>query len=446
MTHKTGRKPNHYTTTWGEEIKGLCLRPQKGRPGRFFPVGKSNVTFGSATDESRAIHRFRLWQAQQGDGPKATSEPIRRIIEAQRFDDMESYEAPGEQFDERLNGDNSLSVELHLERRRLRRLILTNPRQAAIELDIPHLQFYPEMPDAPNFTLIDLGEHYLENKRNKQGIPLNAKHKKNSRKWWKDFCETVNVKYARDLSTEHITTYYDKVMAAFDKGMSASYVQGRFIKVKAILNWGILKTKDAGDCRRARDFCGILEAPQSEVNPCPIDPADFRKLLANADTTMKAILLFGLNAAMHNGEVAKTLKADIDLDARTLVARRTKTRAPRVAWLWKRTVDAIRQYQKENPHESKFLFVSMTGNGITGERIRQRMVSLRNRAKLPDTVVYDGLRDAAYGVAEEVDSERARFLAGHKTGESDKYVLRNAAGERMQKCCNAIEEHFFPTE
>lgn len=62
---KRGREPKHYKTTDGEMIVGL-RRDKKS--GRFYPVGKGSPNFG--TEEARSIHRFRVWQAEQGKEPK----------------------------------------------------------------------------------------------------------------------------------------------------------------------------------------------------------------------------------------------------------------------------------------------------------------------------------------------------------------------------------------
>lgn len=418
MTHKRGRKANEYQTSWGEKIDGLCLRQSKTRRPRFYPTGKSQPCFG--VDEKKAVHKFRLWQAEQEPDNDYHSPVVdQSILGIMAFDEAREY---------------------------YRHLILIDPKRAALELDVPHLAFYPVTPDKPQFTLAELGIAALDAKRNKKtGAKLVEKYRKTSLGLWNEFCEHVDVTYVRDLTSEHIKTYRAKVMAKFDQGLKAPYVTSRFIQVKSILRWGIKETEDKIACREALDLCANFESLQSEVNPSPIDPAHFAKLLNHADTSTKAILLLGLNCAMHNGEVGKTLKVDIDLDKRTLVARRSKTRAPRVAWLWKRTVDAIRKYQKENPHHSPFLIVSGRGRGVTSGTIQQRIVTLRRKAKLPETVTFEGLRDAAYGAAEEIDSVRAKFLTGHPAdGQSDKYVLRQADGDRIKACCNAIENHFFP--
>lgn len=127
-------------------------------------------------------------------------------------------------------------------------------------------------------------------------------------------------------------------------------MRNRFSKIKAVFNFGLERCdeKDKAELRRVLDLCMILKWPEEVSDPAPIAPADFEKLLAVAKTREKAILLLGMNACMHSGETA-VLKADIDLDERTLSIRRSKTSRPRVAWLWQRTVDAIRAYLKRQP-------------------------------------------------------------------------------------------------
>ncbi len=128
------------------------------------------------------------------------------------------------------------------------------------------------------------------------------------------------------------------------------------------------------------------------------------------------------------------------LPGNALAARRTKNRRPRAAALWRTTVDAIRAYQALKPHQSKYLFVARTGNTVD---VRQLFMTLRKKGGLPKTLTFEGLRDAALTAAEEEDVHYAKFVAGHKTGMSDRYVLRQAKNKRVVACCEAIERHFF---
>lgn len=407
MTRKRGRPPKHYQTSWGQIIIGLSLR----KSGRFYPTGRSDVSFGS--DERLAVHRFRRWEQSNGK-----LEPLPDLAVS------------------------SLGSYLNF-RDQIRSMILTDPKQAAIELDIPELANLPPKPDKPQYSLAELGEQYLARKRNKQGRRLDKKHASNAERWWTEFLRLAGVTHAREITSEQVKRYDETILGRFDRGMSPAYVRSRFVQVRAILNWGIQHTEDKIELRRVHDLTAILKAPAETVDPKPVSVADFRKLLDHAQTRERAILLLGLNAAMHNGEVASVKMADIDLKARTLATRRTKTSVPRAATLWARTVKAIRDYLKESPHKSEFLFVSRTGARMNGEAIRQRIVTIRNRAKLPQSVTFEGLRDGAYTVAIAVDAHHAKLLAGHKTGESDKYVLRQADNPKIIACCEAIERHYF---
>ena len=75
------------------------------------------------------------------------------------------------------------------------------------------------------------------------------------------------------------------------------------------------------------------------------------------------------------------------------------------------------------------------------ERFRQCYKALRAKTGVEST--FEGFRDAAYTVMSEVDHHHARYVAGHKVGESDKYVLRQASNKNVIACCEAVEKHFF---
>ena len=452
-----GRPAKHYTTSWGETISGLSQRAN----GRFYPVGRSDISFGN--DELIAINKYRRWLKENG-GEHTPGKGVlvpydENTLKALFPDDRipiggdRMTRAELEQwFKMNPPGDGQMMVTTEIlrayERNRIRHLILTDPKQAAAEMDIAHIAWYPEKPEKLQWNLAELCEYYLTNKRSRSGERLDKKHQKNSARWWKDFLDCIGVNEVRDISFSMIKKFYDQIMGRFDaKNLSADSVRLRFAKVKTVFKYGMDqagKKQDKHELRRVLDMCAILQAPASISHPRPIDPSDFRALLEAAGVRERAVLLLGLNAAMHAGEVSNTLKSDVNLKKRKLESRRSKNAQPRVAWLWKRTVDAISDYQKKQGlNHSDYLFVSRTGRPLSGESIRQLMVTLRKQAALSKDVTFEGLRDAAYGIAEQVDAHHAKFIAGHKTGMSDKYVLRQADNPCVKDCCNAIEKHFF---
>lgn len=416
MTRRPGRSAKHYVTTWGETITGLCLRAS----GRFYPVGKNSPAFGS--DEGLAIVKFRKWQSEQG------------TIQPEPLDDLEITGA-------------QIRHAIEQEKQRIRHLLLHDPKQASVELNIPHLAHHPATPDRPAMTLSDLGEYWKSNARNKQGKKLADKHVGNTLRFWTEFVDCVDVEYVRDITGDLMQKYHDEVIAAFDGGMSPSYVRGRFTAIKTIIGYPMKRTEttdaDRAEYRRVLDLCQSLIPPADVTDPKPISVTDYKALLDKADVREKAVLLLGLNCAMHLGEVAGVELSGLDLDAGTYSGRRSKTSHPRVAKLWSRTVDAIREYQELRKGKSPYLFVSQRGDKVSGETLRQRIVKLRKEAKLKDTVTFEGLRDIAYTIAEGIDAHHAKILAGHKTGISDNYVLRAADNPKIVEICEAIEKHFF---
>lgn len=453
MKRKRGRPSKRdYVTSWDEKIEGAYM----GADGRLRPIGRSTPAFGG--DEATAVHRFRKWLAAQDEKPKPHV-PVALPSSIDAFDQtvdhlrgfrgkLDIHVNNPEHPREILTDFQGLRT---LFRDYFRNLILTEPKRAAAELDVEHLAWYPPRPDKPQFSLLELHDFYLKNKRNRQGKTLAKKHKENSARWWSEFMRIVNVDQYRALTLASVRKYRDAIMSRFDKPsedperFSASSVRNRFAKIKAVFNFGLQECdeKDKDDIRRVLDLCLVLKAPAEEFNPRPIPVDAFKELLAVAKPREKAILLLGLNCCMHSGEVAQTLRADVDTRSGTLAARRTKNRRPRAAALWRRTVDAIRAYQALKPHQSRYLFVARTGSPVD---VRQLFMTLRKNAGLPKTLTFEGLRDAVLTSAEEEDVHHAKFVAGHKTGMTDRYVLRQATNKRVVACCEAIERYFFGSE
>ena len=107
---------------------------------------------------------------------------------------------------------------------------------------------------------------------------------------------------------------------------------------------------------------------------------------------------------------------------------RGKTGVPRVAVLWRRTVEAIKAYQAEARHESSYLFVGRTGQPYDGNHVGRNFRRIRSEAGVPDDVEFAHIRDGAYSAAfnaDGVEEKHAKVLAGHRSGMSDAYVKRN---------------------
>lgn len=440
----------------GERVVGLKRRPN----GRFYAAANPNKMFG--TDPALAIHRFRQWEAEQGKQPKPVV-PVKMPSSIDALDVAVGYAGKDEPRRRMIPstwspGEITTDVESlrWQERSRLRELLLTDPRQAAIEFDIPHLADYPAKPKAPKMTLEQLGETYVTTKRNKRtGKPICPQEQRESRKFWREFLNVVDVRHTRHVTEEHVQAYHDWVMRGFDAGRSAPWVGHRFGKVKTVLNFGVTKNIDRDECKRLLTCCSILEPPTaSDPNPQPISPEDFHALLKVADVRQKAMLLTALNLCLHSSELVIATD-ELDLKKGVYVSSRTKTGVARCAVLWKATIRAIKAFRKAKPNPSEFLYLSRTGTPLTGKAVRRMFGSVREKAGLDDIaheandgtkrfcLEFNHIRDGAFTHATDsgIPWEHAKVLAGQRTSMADRYIKRNAE-QLTGDCCKAIAKFY----
>ena len=127
----------------------------------------------------------------------------------------------------------------------------------------------------------------------------------------------------------------------------------------------------------------------------------------------------------------------------TVLFERNKKKTPRVAVLWQRTIDALRDFEAASPNRSPFLFITRRKTPYSAETMMQWFQSLRETAGVPH-VQFSHIRDGAYTAAvnsPDTTEKACKLLAGHSCGESDAYARRNAEGVR--KAVEAIDRAYF---
>jgi integrase len=322
-----------------------------------------------------------------------------------------------------------------------RELILKNPARFAERVGIPEIGFLQDLrPPEKSLTLTSIGELYVGKKRR-----ISTHWKRKQSRYWEEFRKAVGVKTVREIEIEDLRRYHDKVWSdAETSDLSPTYISHRLQAVRTILRHALKQGRDQEQLRRVLDLSAIFELPKKNgANPCPIRPEDFHKLLDVSPPKWRAILLLSLNAALYPSEVAAVKKSNIDLTARTMTMRRGKTGVARIACLWDRTVQAIREYQKAEPHQSEFVFVNMNGVPYDANHVTRNYRRRREAAELPVGVTFDQIRDGSYTSAVEsgCDLTEAKALAGHRTGIADHYLLRRPT--LVRNACAAIERAYF---
>jgi integrase len=175
------------------------------------------------------------------------------------------------------------------------------------------------------------------------------------------------------------------------------------------------------EINKALSYLVLLRPNESTVtlNPKPIEPADWKKLLSASTGDDTAMLLLMLNCALYLQEVIM-LKWD-DIRDGCLVTRRKKTeRCIRVGVLWQETRKAIEAMK----HCGPYIFYGYAAAPLGIKGAERRFRTLRDAAKVH--VTSSMLRDGAYTacVAANVTSDLCRLFVGHRSGIADHYVLR----------------------
>jgi integrase len=324
----------------------------------------------------------------------------------------------------------------------------------AAQTGIPELAYLDRLrPSDASLPLSEVSDLYF-NKRKKK---ITKNTRRDNERYWKEFVDLIGVERITEITAEHIRNYHDTIYDQYERhDRSPDFVSHKFGAVKTILNNATKHGRDLDELHRVLTICRMLQPPdKDDENPQPIERKHYHKLLKAADSLSdcraKAILLVMLNACMKPEAVRTLWKDEVDLAKGTLVTRRKKKgKVIRAAVLWKRTIQAIRKYQKEHAHEAETLFANDNGDtfGGSSQAIRKIFNKLRDKAGLPNTVKAEHVRDGAYTAAsadeKEEDLGKSRILAGHDVGISDKYIRRHP--EIVTGVCRQVEKAYFASK
>jgi integrase len=169
------------------------------------------------------------------------------------------------------------------------------------------------------------------------------------------------------------------------------------------------------------------KARKKQPKPMPIE--HFRTLLDAAKNESKlayALFLSAANFALHGKEAADLKHSDINLDTLELNSSRSKSGVTRVAIIWQETARAIKEFQQsdENNHHPDYVFVNGDGKPMNIHKLNRLVRKLRKAAHLPDTIVFDGIRDMTRTAMGAENLLAAKWVMGHSTGEDDTYAFR----------------------
>ena len=320
------------------------------------------------------------------------------------------------------------------------------PDLAAQKLRIPQIATLKSLHLPPEPLLISTIIREYETKN-----PRKGKSKKEALAPFHALIKFSQAVKVEDLTTEVLQRWKAHIEETID---GADTRAAYYSRVRGVIRFGLKVGMNSKQIEETLMRMHVLwtPAPRGHVNPTPISPEDYCKLLKAGGDKWRAWLLCGLNLCMHLDEVCQVKWAELDLNRGTYASIRTKTqrkRIPQAATLWPETIAALRAIPRRG--QSPFVFTSSHGTRFNRNSRGNEFADLRRAAGVTTVsnkgapVSFDWLRDGAYTAAIRapgVDERFARIMAGHKSpGLEDNYVLRNP--EIVRSACDAVYQHYF---
>ena len=432
---KPGRPARYIVDGNGDTVVGLHIDKTRGT--HFTRHDGKKVYFG--VDRDVAIMRFRSWQAEQGGDRKIMLTDTRGFL----GEGVDVEDAIAEGWVKPEDRDKTLPWPTFVDAdslwREVRRVLLEDPRLAAERTGIPELARLATLPQPDRtLTLSRVWELYTSRKKQPSQHWL-----RKMKSYWQQFIDIVGVDLVADVTQPMVNTYHDKIWSIAERDeRSAVWVNHRLQAVRSVLATAIKKREGVDEIRRVLGLTDVFEFGQkADPDPRPISRDDLHKVLAVAPLKWKVAIVLALNACLYPSEIADVKKSDLDLDKGTFVSRRAKTRVRRVAMLWPRTVELIRQLLRNAPHGRKELLLNQNGAPYNANHIGRNWRNLIAKAGLQD-IEFASIRDGGYSAAcEGATLDEVRVLAGHSAQISDHYLKR--APQLVNKACQSIERHYF---
>jgi len=319
----------------------------------------------------------------------------------------------------------------------VRKYLLEDPKLVALKTgikEIARLHTLPE-PTAP-LPLQTIIDEYINGKVFKY-----QRQYDDAKVIWDEFAKAVGVDTVDDIQPANLTNY-NKVLRSYKPRTQ----KNRRDTVSAILNYAALLHRPHRDTIAALkvDIKGVVKtAKKSAPQPKPWKPAEYHAMLdaCKDDPMWHAILLVSINLGLHGTEMCDLRKEEFDLDNNAFRSTRTKTGVARVAYLWDRTVTAIRKWIATPEYaaiETPLLFYNGTG-ALNIRKVNAKIRTIRNAAKV--NVVFDGIRDLTRTSAGAENLVAIKWIMGHTLpGEDDTYAFRDAKETKsvLQKVERAV--------
>ena len=185
---------------------------------------------------------------------------------------------------------------------------------------------------------------------------------------------------------------------------------------------------------------------------------EIHKLLDAASTSMRAMVLLGINAALGNSDIGNLPRSAVNLETGWIDFPRPKTGIPRRAKLWPETISAIRETltnrpEPKDPADAELVFITQRG-GSWAKDTSDNPIS-KETAKLLQALHINGrkglgfytLRHVFRTVADETKDQPAiDFVMGHADESMASLYRERISDERLEAVAAHVRAWLFGSE
>lgn len=426
MTNKVGRaRINLIYDSQGNIIDGLSFdnanqtyRCQYKEKGKWV-----NKYFGR--NKEKAIENFRQWQGEKEN---------KTVAYMKLSPEPPDISGKKEFIKQELNEEVLWGY--------VRHKLQTDPLYVANKLQLPALS-NPELlkhwTPKKSYTLKEIWENY-----NNRINHITKREKESTKRSWLLFLSITKATTISELDKPLIQIYFDKMYSDFKKDKSTTWIRQHFERVKRVVNYALDSFEHTAELIEVKQrLKTVLKPPRPSIqNPARKIPKEvFLSILEASTVEEKAMWLLSMNFAYYPIDIATLPKSVIDFKTKTIIFRRGKTGVHRAGILWQETIEAVKEYLKEYPHNLPTLFQNKTTKGFyLPERISEKFQKIAETLNV--NYKHSNFRDSFESICSKVEQKSVDAVLGH-TGISAKYTDVESTPEIAAPACEAVRLFYF---
>jgi len=201
-----------------------------------------------------------------------------------------------------------------------------------------------------------------------------------------------------------------------------------------------------GDSMRAPSTAALARE-RDERGARVFTAAQLRRVLAAANTTMRAMIFLGINCGYGNTDCVKVSTDNLDLVEGWATLPRSKTSIRRKCPLWPETIEALKRVlrTRRKPDDRKLVklvFINMHGGQYRARNLSRELGNALERAKLGrDAGDFYDLRRTCASIGIRVsDDDAVRTIMGHRRSSTDMLGVYNRLSVSDKRLC-AVTDH-----